>query len=1335
MKGRNSSMGGSGAHRWADPATWEPSENAAVQLYNVLRGIRYDGQWFYGLQGVTAAQLPAAHWIAQVNKCAATILGASGPEPLYRSSGEIPVSAEIHTVIEGFLTACNGRLSDAGGVYKLYAGAPDAPVATLTDDDILSTSDQSFTPFLGLAETVNGVSAKYPSPAAGWQVETAPPLYNPDFEAEDGGRRLLVDVALDFVPYAEQAQRLMQAALNEARRARRHTFHLPPKFWPLEPGDVIAWTSERNGYQSKQFRVDGVIDLPDADVIVDLTEVDPADYAFDSATDFTPPAEPGVLPQAIPVQEVEGFAVSPASLNDETGTGRRPAILAVWNGDLADVRAVVFELRVAATGEAVDPARSDTVSDGHVYISNGILPAVTYEVRAQFIPESPRPTEWTLWQGVTAPDLRLGADDLATVINNQLAAVDVLADDLATVEETANGVRQDHDVLVSGFLGGDLATAFQGVDLDVDAIVEQITGLLPSDFKGGARYWQSASSALAAIADTAFPIAYDASLLANAVTLGPANSAIAPHGVIEVQPDRVYEIEFKARVASDGATGSANCYLGFYGWDDAGTLIHSNHQPVAFVITPAEGVIHGTVIVAGAIASVSPGLADTTINAACTQLRPHFRANASNLTDALVNVSMLAIREITGKAKADYTDARLTQDYYTSAGTDGAISAATTSLQSTMEGPGGSVTAAQDAAQAASDLAGSKGKVLYQSAAPAAADRGAQNLWIDTTSASNTPKRWNGTAWVAVTDKVATDAAAAAAAAQNSVNSLSATLTQDYYTRASTDSAISKARQELEAEISSVEQSTAAFHEVLNAHDPAKVGAAVGASTGAAALGQTGTVLITENATARDAGGATNGYYLSIPTDKALQFAARRIKVSVLARRPSTNAATAFGVSYSTAEVGNSGAISFALSTNWAWHTFYYDVPPPLAGGFDYIGIFGDDSKTGKATEVARVQVEIAAEAAALPEISELQGDITNIYALDANGLNGTVFGAMLNELNVAGNGKIAGVDNFGTAMADLHGNVSASYLLRARAGGQTGELEVVAWDDASGGGSAIFLSAEYIFAKGTLSANLLTVGNNDNLLSNTDYADGLISFLQNTNGASGAETAMSIRPSTASWTDGVRPVLELGQLGSSAAGFSDVIFRRVLGHGGLGFIEVEPSESYEFSAYVSTHRCTAQMYVQWRNAANTVVSTDVLPIPEDGGSSTDPLSWQRPFLIKKAPASAKFANLFIRKYGTLSGTSSYLFVHHPMFALTHADATQPSKYVPKGITYVDGQQIITGSVTADKMSVNELSAISANIGHFKSAASGERIEIMDDVIKVFDAGGQVRVKIGNLLA
>ena len=71
---------------------------------------------------------------------------------------------------------------------------------------------------------------------------------------------------------------------------------------------------------------------------------------------------------------------------------------------------------------------------------------------------------------------------------------------------------------------------------------------------------------------------------------------------------------------------------------------------------------------------------------------------------------------------------------------------------------------ADKAATDAATLAGSKSKVIYSTTAPTGADANALTLWIDTTGGANTPKKWvSGTTWTAVTDKVASDAAATAA--------------------------------------------------------------------------------------------------------------------------------------------------------------------------------------------------------------------------------------------------------------------------------------------------------------------------------------------------------------------------------------------------------------------------------------------------------------------------------------------------------------------------------------------------------------------------------------------
>ncbi|WP_234451309.1 DUF1983 domain-containing protein, partial [Pseudomonas sp. MF7448] len=101
---------------------------------------------------------------------------------------------------------------------------------------------------------------------------------------------------------------------------------------------------------------------------------------------------------------------------------------------------------------------------------------------------------------------------------------------------------------------------------------------------------------------------------------------------------------------------------------------------------------------------------------------------------------------------------------------DESNASATTALASSLTITNTNVTAAQNAANAANTLAGGKGKVIVQAAAPAAADQLPQNLWIDITGGANTPKRWTGSVWAAVTDKVATDAAKAATDALALVN-------------------------------------------------------------------------------------------------------------------------------------------------------------------------------------------------------------------------------------------------------------------------------------------------------------------------------------------------------------------------------------------------------------------------------------------------------------------------------------------------------------------------------------------------------------------------------------
>lgn len=435
---KDSTNGGTGSHRWSDRATWggDGDKLPAVQAYNILRGVYFNGIWLYGLQRMTAARLPATNWNAQIAKCRATVTGVSGAEPTYRTGGQVSVNAQTVHTVEALLTGCQGRLSEIGGFYKIHLGAPDSPTFSFTDDDILSSEEQNFAPFFGLANSVNGITATYPSPAEGWNAKIAPPLYAPDFEAEDGDRRLLANPTFDFVPYDAQVQRLQKSALQEARRSRRHVITLPPAFWLVEPGDVGEWTSARNGYATKQFRADGVTDKANLDVLFNLTEIDPSDYDWTHATDYTPVTTgPTVLPRPAPQGVIDWFA-EPYTLLDSGGQPRRPAILLSWDGDMPGVIGVQYEVRLASSAVVVTRGRTDQLAAGAIIVSQSLIPNTDYEARGQYIPSAPRDMLWSDWLAVTTPDVSVTLADFDAALQAQVTTIqDALSDRLDEIEQ------------------------------------------------------------------------------------------------------------------------------------------------------------------------------------------------------------------------------------------------------------------------------------------------------------------------------------------------------------------------------------------------------------------------------------------------------------------------------------------------------------------------------------------------------------------------------------------------------------------------------------------------------------------------------------------------------------------------------------------------------------------------------------------------------------------------------------------------------------------------------------------------------------------------------------
>lgn len=178
-------------------------------------------------------------------------------------------------------------------------------------------------------------------------------------------------------------------------------------------------------------------------------------------------------------------------------------------------------------------------------------------------------------------------------------------------------------------------------------------------------------------------------------------------------------------------------------------------------------------------ATATAGQAKDAANAAQTAAESAKKTagNAQTLANT-ANESANAAKSTAVNASSVATQAKATADSAAQSATDAANAAQK----------------ANTAAAAAAGVANGKADVLIQSTAPDTSMRKPTTLWIDTTNGANTPKRWNGSGWMAVTDKAATDAADAAVKAHAAAQTAQSTADKAQITAANAASQANQAQ-------------------------------------------------------------------------------------------------------------------------------------------------------------------------------------------------------------------------------------------------------------------------------------------------------------------------------------------------------------------------------------------------------------------------------------------------------------------------------------------------------------------------------------------------------------
>lgn len=192
-------------------------------------------------------------------------------------------------------------------------------------------------------------------------------------------------------------------------------------------------------------------------------------------------------------------------------------------------------------------------------------------------------------------------------------------------------------------------------------------------------------------------------------------------------------------------------------------------------------------------ATATAGQAKDAANAAQTAAESAKKTagNAETLANT-ANESAKSAKSDAASAKTDASAAKATASNASSVATQ-AKATADSAAQSATDAAN-AAQKANTAAAAAAGVANGKADVLIQSTAPDTSMRKATTLWIDTTGGANTPKRWNGSAWVAVTDKAATDAANAAVKAHAAAQTAQSTADKAQTTAANAASQANQAQ-------------------------------------------------------------------------------------------------------------------------------------------------------------------------------------------------------------------------------------------------------------------------------------------------------------------------------------------------------------------------------------------------------------------------------------------------------------------------------------------------------------------------------------------------------------
>lgn len=234
-----------GSQSLSSPETWEYTANPILCIAHMLTHC-----WDLAISS------DDIDWVgvAEEAEYCDTIVSLDGYDfPIFELAGVVQADAPIVQQVADMLSACNGALTYADGLFLPRADRPADSVWTITDDDVIGEG-VDYAAAAPRAMVPNVVKATFADALDGGNRRTTTPYELAGAVAADGWTKE-VPIDLPFTPSSVSAQVIAYRRLMQARDGRGLVFDTHDGGLFLRPNDVVTFSSVEMPWASGDYRV------------------------------------------------------------------------------------------------------------------------------------------------------------------------------------------------------------------------------------------------------------------------------------------------------------------------------------------------------------------------------------------------------------------------------------------------------------------------------------------------------------------------------------------------------------------------------------------------------------------------------------------------------------------------------------------------------------------------------------------------------------------------------------------------------------------------------------------------------------------------------------------------------------------------------------------------------------------------------------------------------------------------------------------------------------------------------------------------------------------------